>query len=59
VCKLEVGEESNALSTFSSDDWKTAITVLFAGFEIEATAIKHPAPDQVKQSFLIFDIRAL
>jgi len=24
-----------------------------------ATAIKHPAPDQVKPSFVIFDIRAL
>jgi len=23
------------------------------------TAIKHPVPDQVKQSFVIFDIRAL
>jgi len=24
-----------------------------------ATAIKHPVPDQIKPSFVIFDIRAL
>ena len=38
---------------------KKPLTYVYAQYRILHTAIKHPVPDRVKLSFVIFDIWAL
>jgi len=53
VCK-EWKEGSVLLSQFIN-----AVNPLMPTVAIWPTCIKHPVPDRVKQSFIIFDIRSL